>query len=72
MLKNIAMAGRECTVKHEDKASYTTDYIVPNLIDLIDILAMVDKRSNGRLKKEISIFLKNIALTKNLFAVSNF
>ena len=72
MLKNIATAGRECTAKHENKASYTTDYIVPDLIDLIDILAMVDKRSKGRLKKEMSIFLKNITLTKNLFAVSNF
>ena len=33
MLKSIATARSECTTKHKNKASYNTDYIVPNLID---------------------------------------
>ena len=33
MLKSIATARSECTAKHEKKASYNTDYIVPDLID---------------------------------------
>ena len=33
MLKNIATARSECTVKQENKASYNTYYIVPDLID---------------------------------------
>ena len=33
MLKSIATARSECTVKHKNKASYNTDYIVPHLID---------------------------------------
>ena len=33
MLKTIAMARSECTAKHENKVSYNTDYIVPDLID---------------------------------------
>ena len=69
MLKSIATACSECTEKHENKASYNTDYIVP---DLIDFLAMIEKRSKLRLKKEIFIFVKNIALTKNWFVVSSF
>ena len=32
MLKSIATARSECTTKHENKASYNTDYIVPDLI----------------------------------------
>ena len=32
MLKSIAMARSQCTAKHENKASYNTDYIVPDLI----------------------------------------
>ena len=58
MSKNIATAGRECTAKHENKASYTTDYIVPDLIDLIDILAMVDKIKRQIEKRNIYIFKK--------------
>ena len=69
MLKSIATARSECTIKHEIKASYNTDYIVP---DLIDFLAMIEKRSKRRLEKEIFIFVKNIVLTKNWFVVSNF
>ena len=33
---------------------------------------MVEKRSKHGFKKEIFIFLKNIVLTKNWFAVGNF
>ena len=33
MLKSIATAGSKCTAKQENKASYNTDYIVPDLID---------------------------------------
>ena len=58
MLKSIAMACGECTTKHEKKASYNTDYIVPDL--------------RHRLKKEIFIFVKNVLLIKNWFIVSEF
>ena len=33
MLKSIATARSECTANQEDKVSYKTDYIVPDLID---------------------------------------
>ena len=33
MLESIATARSECTRKHENKASYNTDYFVPDLID---------------------------------------
>ena len=33
MLKSIATAHSECTAKQENKASYNTYYIVPDLID---------------------------------------
>ena len=33
MLKSIATACNECTTKQENKASYTADYIIPDLID---------------------------------------
>ena len=33
MLKSIATARSESTAKHENKTSYSTDYIVPDLID---------------------------------------
>ena len=55
----------ECTAKHENKASHNTDYIVPSL-------AMIEKKSKRRLKKEIFIIVKNIVLTKNWFVFSNF
>ena len=32
-LKSITTARSECTAKQGNKASYKTDYIVPNLID---------------------------------------
>ena len=33
MLKSFVTALNECTAKQENKASYNTDYIVPDLID---------------------------------------
>ena len=33
MLKSITTG--ECTVKHENKASYNKDYIVPDLIEVL-------------------------------------
>ena len=33
MLNSIATARSECTAKQENKASYNTDHIVPDLID---------------------------------------
>ena len=67
MLKSIA-APSECTAKQENKASYNTDYIVSTLTSM----AMIEKRSKPRLKKEIFIIVKNIVLTKNWLIVSNF
>ena len=69
MLKSIATTRSECTAKQENKASYNTFYIVP---DLMTSLAMIEKRSKRRLKKEIFIIVKNILLTKNWFVFSNF
>ena len=65
MLKNIATVRSECTVKYENKASYNTDYIVPNLIDYFG-------DDWKEIKKEIFMIVKNIGLTKNWFVVSNF
>ena len=33
MLKCITTAGSKCTAKQENKASYNTDYLVPDFID---------------------------------------
>ena len=35
MLKSIGTARIERTAKHKNKASYNTDYIVPDLIDFL-------------------------------------
>ena len=61
MLKSIATAHSKCTAKRKNKASYNTDYIVP---DLIDFIGLIENRSKRRLKREIFIIIKNIALTK--------
>ena len=37
MLKSIAVARSECTAKQENKASYNTDYIVPDLIEVFGV-----------------------------------
>ena len=69
MLKSIATARSECTAKQENKVSYNTYYIVPDLIDFFEV---IKKRSKRSLKKEIFIIVKNIVLTKNWFVFSNF
>ena len=38
----------------------------------LTFLAIIEKRSKPRLKKEIFIFVKSIVLIKNWFVVSNF
>ena len=35
MLESIATARSELTAKHKNKASYNTDYIVPDLINFL-------------------------------------
>ena len=69
MLKSIAAAPGKCTPKQENKASYNTDYV---FLIWLTSLAITEKRSKRRLKKQILIIVKNIVLTKNLFVVSNF
>ena len=36
MLKSIGTARSECTAKRENKATYNTGYIVPDMIDFFD------------------------------------
>ena len=69
MLKSIATACSECTAKYESKASYNTDYVVPDLIDFFDddwkeIKTQIEKRNIHN--------FTNIVLTKNWLALSNF
>ena len=50
MLKRIATARSECKAKHENKASYCTDYIVFDLIDFLgddwkEIKTQIEKRN---------------------------
>ena len=68
-IKSIATAHSDCTAKHKNKASYNTDYIDP---DLTNFLAMIEKLSKHRLKKQIFTLAKGSVLTKNWFIVSNF
>ena len=68
MLKSITTARSECTVKHEKKAIYNTDYIVPDLNDFFgddwkDIKTQTEKRNIYNWKKY---------WLKNWFVVSNF
>ena len=69
MLKSIATARSECTAKQENKASYNTYYIVP---DLIDFFGDDWKDIKTQTKKGNIHNCKKIVLTKNWFAVSNF
>ena len=50
MLKSIATAHSECTAKQENKASYNTDYNVPDLIEVFgndwkEIKTQTEKRN---------------------------
>ena len=49
MFKSIAIASSECTANLKKKASYSTDYIVPDLIDFF-----------GNDWKEIKMQIENI------------
>ena len=56
MLKSIATARSECTAKQENKASYNTYYIVPDLIDFFgddwkEIKTQIEKRNIHNCKK---------------------
>ena len=69
MLKCITTAGSKCTAKQENKASYNTDYLVPDFIDFFgddwkEIKTQTEKRNIHN--------CKNIVLAKNWFAASNF
>ena len=69
MLKNIATARRECTAQHENKANYSTDYTVPDLIDFFgNYWKVIETQIETR---NICICIK-IVLTKNWFVVSNY
>ena len=69
MLKSIATACSECTAKQENKASYNTSYIVPDLIDVFgddwkEIKTQTEKRYIHNCKKyctdkKIGLFLVN-------------
>ena len=64
MLKSIAMARSECTAKQENKASYNTYCIVPDLIGFFD--------DNCEEIIILFIIVKNYVLTKNWFVFSKF
>ena len=56
MLKSIATARSECTAKRENKASYNTYYIVPDLIVFFgdnwkEIETQIEKRNIHNCKK---------------------
>ena len=70
MLKNIATTRCECTTKNTKTRRATTQ--TTSFLIWLTFLAMTEKRSQDRLKKEIFIFAKNLVPTKNWFAVSNF
>ena len=59
------------SAQQNKKTTRTTTQTTSFLISLT-FLAMIEKRSKRRLKKEIFIIVKNIVLTKNWFVVSNF
>ena len=70
MLKSIATTRSECAAKQESKASYNADYISPDFIDIFGD----DWKEIKTHTEKINIHnctVKNIALTKNWFVVSN-
>ena len=69
MLRSIATASSECTEKQENKVSYNTDYIVPDLIDFFgDYWKEIETQAE---KGNIHNSKKNIVLSKSWFVVSN-
>ena len=64
MLKSIPTAHSKCTAKQKQgELQYRLHY---TWFDWL-FLAMIEKQSKHRLKKEIFIFVKSIVLTKNWF-----
>ena len=56
MLKSTATARSECIARHENKTSYNTDYIIPDLIgffgdDWKEIKTQIEKRNIYDCKK---------------------
>ena len=56
ILKSIATVRSECTAKHQNKANYNIDYIVPDLIDFFgddwkEIKTQIEKRNIHNCKK---------------------
>ena len=56
MLKSIATSSAQCIKKHENNASYNTDYIVADLIDFFgddwkEIKKQIEKRNTYICKK---------------------
>ena len=56
MLKSIATARSECIAEQENKASYNTDYIFPDLIDFFgddwkELKTQTEKRNIHNCKK---------------------
>ena len=56
MLKSIATARSEFTAKHKNKASYNTDYIVPDLINFLgddwkEMKTQIEKRNIHNFKR---------------------
>ena len=67
--RKYATARREgttkCTIKHKNRASYNTDYIVLGLIGFFSD-DWIEKGWENKLKKETFNFSKNILLTNYL------
>ena len=64
------MARSECTAKQENKASYNTYYIAPDLMDFFgndwkQIKTQTEKKNIHNIDKNIQNIHKNIVLTKN-------
>ena len=60
MLKSIATAGNDCSATQENKASYNTSYIVPDLIDYFgddwkETKTKTEKRNIHNCKKYCSV-----------------
>ena len=68
-MKSIATSRSECTAKHENKTSYNTDYIAP---DMNDFFGDDWKEIKTQIGKSNTFNCKNIALTKNWFAFGKF
>ena len=66
MLKNIATARSECTTKHENKASYSTNYNVYDLIIFFDD-SRREIKPNSLLSELFSYKIIKHSLIKHIF-----